>query len=180
MNLEPQPLTAGCSCADCPYSKNKEPARPVLASGLRRLDKCVGVIVGESPGTEEVHVGRPFMGQTGRELDGVLQEAGIDRSSLVIVNAIACKPREPKEDRDMETATWACRPYVKRIFELVSQLAPNRSKTPILILGKWAWFSITGTGGYINERGFVQDRVSCRTIGAVDARAIPRDEFGLE
>ena len=37
-------------------------------------------IVGEAPGKQEVEEGRPFVGNAGKLLDKLLEEAGIDRS----------------------------------------------------------------------------------------------------
>ena len=172
MKQLPTPMTTGCRCEACPYSKDGKPNRPVLAVGLRRVEKAVGIVVGESPGSEEVSRGEPFVGPTGRELDEAFANAQLDRTQLVIVNAIACKSKEPKDEVELETATWACRPYVKRVFELVTLFAPRRATTPILMLGKWAWFSVTGKGGFMNERGFLQVRIDTRTISAVDNRTL--------
>lgn len=170
MKLQPTPMTTGCRCDVCPYSKDKKPNRPVLAVGLRRVEKAVGIVVGDSPGAEEVSRGELFVGPTGQELDAAFTSAGLSRESLVIVSAIACKPHEPKEDDEMEEATWACRPYVQRVFELVTLLSPRRADTPILMLGKMAYFSVTGKAGYMNERGFLQLRVTTRTIADVHQR----------
>lgn len=46
------------------------------------------LIVGEQPGDEEDLAGKPFVGPAGRVLDGVLEEAGIDRESVFLTNAV--------------------------------------------------------------------------------------------
>jgi len=46
------------------------------------------VLVGEQPGDEEDRSGRPFVGPAGRELDGLLEEAGIARSEVYLTNAV--------------------------------------------------------------------------------------------
>ena len=49
-------------------------------------------IVGEAPGEQEVAAGRPFVGRAGRLLDRLLQEAGLDRSSLYVTNTVKVRP----------------------------------------------------------------------------------------
>ena len=46
------------------------------------------VFIGEQPGDEEDHQGRPFVGPAGRLFDRALQEAGIDRSQVYVTNAV--------------------------------------------------------------------------------------------
>ena len=46
------------------------------------------MIVGEQPGDEEDLSGRPFVGPAGHLLDAYLAEAGIDRSTAYITNAV--------------------------------------------------------------------------------------------
>ncbi|MGA9866382.1 MAG: UdgX family uracil-DNA binding protein [Acetobacteraceae bacterium] len=46
------------------------------------------VFVGEQPGDQEDVVGRPFVGPAGQMLDRALAEAGIDRRSVYVTNAV--------------------------------------------------------------------------------------------
>ena len=46
------------------------------------------VLIGEQPGDEEDHAGQPFVGPAGRLLDRALEEAGIDRSTVYVTNAV--------------------------------------------------------------------------------------------
>ncbi len=46
------------------------------------------MIVGEQPGDTEDLVGRPFIGPAGGVLDEALHEAGIDRGSVYLTNAV--------------------------------------------------------------------------------------------
>lgn len=46
------------------------------------------VLVGESPARREMELGKPFVGRAGKVLNGVLARAGIDRSSVRLVNAV--------------------------------------------------------------------------------------------
>ena len=53
-------------------------------------------IVGEAPGKREVEEGRPFVGNAGKLLDELLEEAGIDRSKIYVTNVVKVRPT--KED----------------------------------------------------------------------------------
>jgi uracil-DNA glycosylase family protein len=46
------------------------------------------VLVGEQPGDQEDRAGEPFVGPAGRVLDRALEEAGIDRSTAYLTNAV--------------------------------------------------------------------------------------------
>lgn len=46
------------------------------------------VLVGEQPGDKEDLSGRPFVGPAGRLLDQCLEEAGVDRDSCYVTNAV--------------------------------------------------------------------------------------------
>jgi uracil-DNA glycosylase family 4 len=49
-------------------------------------------IVGEAPGRQEVEQGRPFVGQAGRLLDELLEEAGVERSGVYVTNVVKVRP----------------------------------------------------------------------------------------
>ena len=57
------------------------------------------VLVGEQPGDEEDLQGRPFVGPAGRLLDRLLEEAGIDRKSVYVTNAVKHFKWEPRGKR---------------------------------------------------------------------------------
>ena len=46
------------------------------------------MLVGEQPGDQEDHAGRPFVGPAGRVLDEALVAAGIDRARVYVTNAV--------------------------------------------------------------------------------------------
>src|SRR5215217_1061727 len=49
-------------------------------------------VVGEAPGKHEVEEGRPFVGNAGKLLDELLEEARIDRSKLYVTNIVKIRP----------------------------------------------------------------------------------------
>lgn len=73
------------------------------------------VFVGEAPGENEDVQGRPFVGKSGKILEGAMEAAGISRSDVMITNTVKCRPpnnRDPKPD-EMD----ACRPFLESELE---------------------------------------------------------------
>lgn len=56
-------------------------------------------VVGEAPGKQEVEEGRPFVGNAGKLLDELLEEAGIDRSKVYVTNVVKVRPTEQGRGR---------------------------------------------------------------------------------
>jgi DNA polymerase len=82
------------------------------------------MLVGEQPGDKEDLAGRPFVGPAGRLLDQALEEAGIDRTSVYVTNAVKHFKWEPRGKRRLHkrpdaVEVAACRPWLEREIELV-------------------------------------------------------------
>ena len=82
------------------------------------------MLVGEQPGDKEDLAGRPFVGPAGRLLDQALVEAGIDRTSVYVTNAVKHFKWEPRGKRRLHkrpdaVEVAACRPWLDREIELV-------------------------------------------------------------
>ena len=112
-------------CANCPYKK-----RPIV-EGFGP-DKCDIVVVGESPGSEEHKVGRPFVGPSGQLLESVRESVGLPE--MYLTNATLCTP--PAKDKETEDgqpgpAVEACR--AERIQEILA-----REPKVIVSMGGWA------------------------------------------
>ena len=56
-------------------------------------------VVGEAPGRQEAEQGRPFVGQAGKLLDALLEEAGIDRPKVYVTNVVKVRPTKEVEGR---------------------------------------------------------------------------------
>ncbi len=56
-------------------------------------------IVGEAPGKREVEEGRPFVGNAGKLLDKLLEEARIDRSKVYVTNIVKVRPTKESGGR---------------------------------------------------------------------------------
>jgi DNA polymerase len=74
---------AAAHCRACDLWKNA--TQTVFGEG-RRTAKVV--LVGEQPGDKEDLAGKPFVGPAGRVLDEALLEAGIDRDTVYVTNAV--------------------------------------------------------------------------------------------
>lgn len=54
------------------------------------------MLVGEAPGAQEEALGRPFVGSSGKELDRMLEEAGLQRSQCYLTNVFLDRPPDNK------------------------------------------------------------------------------------
>jgi len=57
------------------------------------------MLVGEQPGDQEDQAGRPFVGPAGRVLDEALEQAGLERASLYVTNAVKHFKWKPRGKR---------------------------------------------------------------------------------
>lgn len=64
-----------------------------LCSGTGPKNSCKICIIGEAPGETEERLGLPFVGEAGRKLDELLNNAGIVRSLCYVTNVIKERPR---------------------------------------------------------------------------------------
>ncbi|MDQ2081437.1 UdgX family uracil-DNA binding protein [Xanthobacteraceae bacterium Astr-EGSB] len=76
-------VDAETSCRRCPLYRDATQVVP--GEGPRRARM---LLVGEQPGDQEDRQGRPFVGPAGRVLDRALAEAGIDRQTVFVTNAV--------------------------------------------------------------------------------------------
>lgn len=81
-------------CERCPLYRNA--THVVVGEGA--IGAAV-MFVGEQPGDQEDLSGKPFVGPAGQLLDRALKEAGIDRSSTFVTNAVKHFKFEPRGKR---------------------------------------------------------------------------------
>jgi probable DNA metabolism protein len=124
------------------------------------------MLVGEQPGDEEDIAGRPFVGPAGRLLNRALIEAGLDRSTLYVTNAVKHFKFEPRGKRrlhktpgDLEIA--ACRGWLAQEIAL---LQPDL----VVALGATAAKSVLGRRVAIGE---VRGRILAQGATAVSGHA---------
>lgn len=104
-------------------------------------------VIGESPGREEAHLGRPFVGPAGRLLERVARSNGLERTSLYITNV--CKEyRGPTSDSlkptEGELKAWSA--------ALLKELAAGNHRI-IVPMGNTALRALTGKEGIMKWRG---------------------------
>lgn len=100
-------------------------------------------IVGEAPGAEEDKLGRPFMGRSGKLLEGVLQEVGLSRTTDVyITNAVNWRPPNNRPPTLQEIN--ACRPFLHRHLELLKPAV-------LLLVGRTAAKAVLGNDAPMHD-----------------------------
>jgi DNA polymerase len=85
---------AEAECRRCPLYKNATqvvPGEGPLHAGI--------MMVGEQPGDKEDLAGRPFVGPAGHVLDEAVAEAGLDRKTIFVTNAVKHFKFEPRGKR---------------------------------------------------------------------------------
>ena len=106
------------------------------------------MIIGEAPGAKEEELGEPFVGRSGKLLDKLLQNAGIDISQDVyFCNVVKCRPpknRRPTKIEIQENLPWLYQqiklvnPEIIVLVGATALEAISKNKSPISILrGKW-------------------------------------------
>lgn len=100
------------------------------------------MLVGEGPGANEDATGRPFVGQAGKLLDGILEAIDVPRKTVYITNIVKCRP--PQNRKPLPDEIAACLPYLHRQLELI------RPKV-ILALGGTAGEALLGVRKSLGE-----------------------------
>jgi uracil-DNA glycosylase family 4 len=93
------------TCEQCPFRRNG--GAKVGSKGP--IDARV-VLVGESPGVQELKLGLPFVGPSGEIVHRSLAEAGIDPAEVFFTNAMQCFPgyTDEKNEGSLALATQQC------------------------------------------------------------------------
>jgi len=115
--------------------------RVVFGEGPR---SATVMFVGEQPGDQEEQLGHPFVGPAGRLLDTALEEAGIDRKSVYVTNAVkhfkyerGAKGSRRIHKKPNDTEIRACHPWLKEEIRLTKPRV-------IVVLGATAAQSLLG------------------------------------
>jgi DNA polymerase len=93
------------------------------------------MLVGECPGYWEDQRGEPFVGAAGKNLNALLQEAGLRREEVYIANTLKCRP--PGNRDPLPEEIEACRPFLE------GQIKTIRPKL-IIALGRFAAAELLG------------------------------------
>jgi|GEM_PF-3000278 len=127
-------------CKGCPLE-----GQPKVFNAVKKADIC---IVGESPGKQEEEDGKPFVGPSGALLWKTLQEFGIYRIDVAILNACRCRiPQDfKKRFKNVETVVSYCKPFFEEDLAAVSPKL-------ILCLGEISYYQLTGKRSFSRDRG---------------------------
>lgn len=114
---------AADGCRGCELWKNA--TQTVFGEGRPRAEL---MLVGEQPGDREDRQGKPFVGPAGGMLQRALEDAGIERDSVYITNAVKhFKWRSRGKRRIHQTPRAgeieACKPWLEAEAEAVGPLA---------------------------------------------------------
>jgi uracil-DNA glycosylase family 4 len=115
------------------------------------------IILGEAPSREETAAGKPFVGPSGRELDRLLKDAGINRADCWITNV--CKYEVPPNfDRKKQSfysrAINSGINIDQQLQELQVEINDIKANT-ILALGGTALWALTGKSKISKHRGSI-------------------------
>ena len=99
-------------CTKCPLSLARTNAVPGDGPPWASV-----VLIGEGPGRNEDAHGRPFVGAAGKQLDALLELAGLARADVFITNVVKCRP--PENRRPTPAEVMACGPYLDRQLWLI-------------------------------------------------------------
>jgi uracil-DNA glycosylase len=138
---------AAARCTACPLYANA--TQTVFGEGPAH---AVIMLVGETPGDREDLAGRPFVGPAGKLLDRCLAEAGIERKSAYVSNAVKHFKWVPRGKRRIHAKPnameiQACKPWIE------AEIAVMRPRV-LVLLGATAAQALLGRGFRVTrERG---------------------------
>lgn len=113
------------------------------------------MLIGEAPGEDEDRQGKPFVGVSGKLLDRMLAQIGLDRSAVYISNILPWRPPGNRSPTQAEIA--ACLPFLERHVELVrpkllvalggvsAKTLLNRAEGITRLRGQWRTYEVVGT-----------------------------------
>ena len=132
------------------------------------------MLIGEQPGDAEDLSGHPFVGPAGGVLDRALADAGIDRASVYLTNAVKHFKWEPRGKRRIHkkpraSEIGACRPWLETEIALMKPRV-------IVCLGATAAQALLGAGFKVTRhRGvFVPSPLAPRVLATVHPSSILR------
>jgi DNA polymerase len=139
--------SAASNCQACPLYR--EATQTVFGEGPAHASVMA---VGEQPGDQEDLAGKPFVGPAGRLLDKALADAGFDRGSIYLTNAVkhfkftrAERGKRRIHQKPSRGEMLSCRPW------LIAELRAVRPDL-VLVLGATAARSLLGPAFRLTRR----------------------------
>ena len=99
-------------CKKCPLASGRKNTVP----GEGPEDAEI-MLIGEGPGFYENEQGLPFVGQAGKFLDALLENAGLSRERVFITNVVKCRPPGNRDPEPSELE--ACGSFLERQIEVI-------------------------------------------------------------
>ncbi|MCR5809236.1 MAG: uracil-DNA glycosylase [Clostridiales bacterium] len=88
--LEERYVVEAARIRELELDRDADLLNPVFGEGV--AESPLIMFIGEAPGREEAACGRPFVGKAGKQLDKMLETAGIDRSKVFVTNTVKYRP----------------------------------------------------------------------------------------
>ena len=105
------------TCTLCPLGNPREGI--AVPAEVGRNYGELGFIL-EGPGRQEAATGRPLMGPSGAVFNRILEDAGLQRSDVLIMNRVRCRPPDNRVPGANEIA--ACDPWTHKEIEAYNPL----------------------------------------------------------
>lgn len=124
------------------------------------------MLVGEAPSWEETSAGKPFVGPSGRELDSLLKDAGINRNDCWITNVFKYQIPPNIGAKKLSAATRAesvginVQESLSELQSEVNQIQPN----VIVGLGGTALWALTGKTKIQSYRGSIMQGMGRKCV----------------
>lgn len=109
------------------------------------------LLLGEAPGATEDAEGLPFVGRSGAVLDAILDEAGLARASVAVVNVLKCRPPDNRAPTRQEAAN--CRPWLDRQLALADPLLVVTLGLTAAVWALGRGITLTGVRGRLHTLG---------------------------
>lgn len=119
------------------------------------------MVLGESPGQDEVRTRKPFVGDSGREQDKVWDAIALPRSSLYITNTVKTLPRGSKDDKHaffFHKDNTPTKVYMEGIIEILHEIREVKPNV-IVPTGNYALWALTQNWGIFDWRGSILESV---------------------
>lgn len=100
------------NCKKCNLYKTR--INPVIGEGS--LNARI-MFIGEAPGFNEDKQGKPFVGQSGKILDKLLESINLKREEIYIANILKCRPPENRNPSNQEILS--CSNYLNKQIEII-------------------------------------------------------------
>jgi uracil-DNA glycosylase family 4 len=144
------------TCRDCALHETRTTV--VFGAGNANADL---MFIGEGPGKQEDLQGLPFVGQSGKLLNQLLEESGLAREDVFIANCVKCRPPGNRDPYPNELQS--CQKYLWRQIDLIQP-------TVIATLGNFATKLLRGDSTGITQ---IHGQVEERMIGPRRVRLYP-------